>query len=112
MGFAQLLHHDILVRSMEVIMVLQCIVVIQVFADVQVLYGGLVIFGVDDRSVLGVIDVRIAIDGKRTQASNHLGASASSGYSPKAQDKMLVSQPFSSAFVSPLYPVGMLRSSS
>ena len=68
MGFAQFLHHDILVRSMEVIVVLQCIVVIQVFADVQVLYGGLVIFGVDDRSVLGIIGVRIAIDGKRTQA--------------------------------------------
>ena len=73
MGFAQLLHHDILVRSMEVIVVLQCIVVIQGFADVQVLYGGLVIFGVDDRSVLGVIDVRIAIDGKRTQAVEPFG---------------------------------------
>ena len=68
MGFAQFLHHDILVRSMEVIVVLQCIVVIQVFPDIQVLYGGLVIFRVDDRGVLGIIDMRVAVDGKCAKA--------------------------------------------
>ena len=72
MGFAQFLHHHVLVGGVEIVVVLQGVVVIQVFADIQVLHGLVVIVRVDDRGIVGIVHVGIAVDGELSQAGEPL----------------------------------------
>ena len=66
-SLTQLLYHHILVRGVEVVMVLQCIVIIKVLALIEVGYG-LVVIGRVYNGVVGcIILLGIAVDGKLAQ---------------------------------------------
>ena len=65
---AKLLHDDVLIGGVEVVVVLECEVVIEVFALVEVANRLLVVFGVYDGVVCGIVLLRIAVDGELPQA--------------------------------------------
>ena len=67
-GLAQFLHDDVLVGGVEEVVVLQRVVVVEVLSAVVVGHGLLVVGGVDDGLVGGVVNLRVAVDGKGTQA--------------------------------------------
>ena len=55
MGFAQLLLHHVLIAGVEQVVVLQCVVVVEVLSAVVAGHRLLVVVGVDDCLVIGVI---------------------------------------------------------
>ena len=65
---AQFLHDDVLVGGVEEVVVLQRVVVVEVLSAVVVGHGLLVVGGVDEGLVGGIVNLRVAVDGKGTQA--------------------------------------------
>ena len=53
---------------MEVVVVLQCVVVIEVLALIHAGHGLLVVVRVDDGLVVGIVLLRVAVDGELAQA--------------------------------------------
>ena len=67
-GFAQLLHHDVLVRGVEEVVVLQRPVAVEVVAFVEIGPCGVVVPQIDLVRAGGVVAVGVAVDGEEAHA--------------------------------------------